>query len=177
MCRRPRCARSPPCSRRFTSARTSRRPSKKKAVRVIEKAARSAADYSRRAGERRCCAFPEQHWRRIRTTDEMDKQFFMKGRCSWTGVILLSLCRGAILPSCPPTLQPRRLGVGQGWPHLRPSLVRVGSSHLRGCCRVMVRNDSDDAQCRSIAQVPSQNAEIRRRCIRELSINDEEIGS
>jgi putative transposase len=48
----------------------------KKAVRVIEKAARSAADYSRRAGERRCCAFPEQHWRRIRTTDEMDKQFF-----------------------------------------------------------------------------------------------------
>ena len=117
---------------------------------MIEKAARSAADYSRRAGERRCCAFPEQHWRRIRTTDEMDKQFFMNGTMFVDrGHSFVAVPR-AILPSCPPTLQPRRLEVGQGWPHLRPSLVRVGSSHLRGCCRVMVRNDSDDAQCGSI---------------------------
>ena len=83
----------------------------------------------------------------------------------------------ALAPDIDEEIPRRRLGVGQGWPHLRLSLVRVGSSHLRSCCRVMVRNDSDDAQCRSIAQVPSQNAEIRRRCIRELSINDEEIGS
>jgi hypothetical protein len=100
----------------------------KKAVRLIEKAARSAADHSRRAGERRCCAFPEQHWRRIRTTDEMDKQFFMNGTMFVDrGHSFVAVPR-AILPSCPPTLQPRRLGVGQGWPLCGPPWSALGAA-------------------------------------------------
>ena len=41
----------------------------------------------------------------------------------------------AILPSRPPTLQPRRLGAGQGWPICGPPWSASEAATYARCCR------------------------------------------
>src|SRR5262249_56345276 len=74
---RPRCGRSRPCSRRSTPARTS--PQREKAIRVIEKLRglrlSRAAELVEMAVEETLTyyAFPEEHWRRIRTNNPLER--------------------------------------------------------------------------------------------------------
>ena len=81
MCRRPRCGRSRhaqgyPCRRGHRGGAARRLSSDREA-------ARPAPEHGRRAGggggpeTLTYYAFPEDHWRRIRTTDEIDKRFFV----------------------------------------------------------------------------------------------------
>src|SRR6516225_9498139 len=76
-CPRPRCGRSQPCSRRSTPARTSRQHAK--AIRVIEKLRglrlSRAAELEEAAIEETLAyyAFPEEHWRRIRTNNPLER--------------------------------------------------------------------------------------------------------
>src|SRR5262249_53128128 len=67
-CPRPRCGRSRPCSRRFTRERTSRqrarRPSEGRAAELVEVAVEETLSYY---------AFPEEHWRRIRTNNPLER--------------------------------------------------------------------------------------------------------
>ncbi len=57
--------------------------------------------------------FPAEHWKHLRTTDEMDKRFFMTemtiAEIAYVHSFVWSR-RGAILPSRPPISQPPRAG-------------------------------------------------------------------
>jgi putative transposase len=60
-------------------------------------------------------AFPEEHWRRVRTTDEIDKRFFVKsGDC--TRPFFCSAARQPILPSRPSISEPPRAGAVKAGP-------------------------------------------------------------
>ena len=65
-------------------------------------------------------AFPEEHWRRIPTTDEIDKRFFVRDRAGRHRSILLfgHATRHSSVPAADFAAAARR--GGQGWPHLRP---------------------------------------------------------
>src|SRR5215831_9165712 len=75
-CPRPRCGRSRPCSRRSTPATTSRQHA---TIRVIEKlrglGLSRAAELVETAVEETLTyyAFPEEHWRRIRTNNPLER--------------------------------------------------------------------------------------------------------
>src|SRR6266705_905344 len=77
-CPRPRCGRSQPCSRRSTPARTWRQHARRP-IRVIEKLRglrlSRAAELVEAAVEETLTyyAFPEEHWRRIRTNNPLER--------------------------------------------------------------------------------------------------------
>ena len=77
---------------------------REKAVRVIDKLRGlrpvKAAELAEAAVEERRC-FPEEHWRRIRTTDEMDKDFFATSKMRGNLLQVRSFVRraGDVLPS------------------------------------------------------------------------------
>jgi hypothetical protein len=88
---------------------------REKAVRVTEKLRSPrltrAADLVEAAIEETLTyyAFPEEHWRRIRTTDEMDKDFFAIRRTSLESILLFD-ARGDVLPSRLPIFGRRAQG-------------------------------------------------------------------
>src|SRR5215831_3702201 len=63
-CPRPRCGRLRPCSRRSTPARTSRQHARRPTAELVETAVEETLTYY---------AFPEEHWRRIRTNNPLER--------------------------------------------------------------------------------------------------------
>src|ERR1700749_163758 len=64
-------------------------------------------------------AFPDIHWQKIRTTDEIDKRFFVKSS-DCTRPFFCSAARQPILPSRPSISEPPRAGAvkaGRGCGH------------------------------------------------------------
>ena len=102
---------------------------REKAVRVIDKLRglrlAKAAELAEAAIEETLTyyAFPEEHWRRIRTTDEMDKDFFAIRRTSLESVLLFDARGTFFRPDCPSSAAARR--GGQGRPRLSAT-VRLG---------------------------------------------------
>jgi hypothetical protein len=98
---------------------------RQKAVQVIEKlrALRltNAAELVATAVEETLAyyAFPQEHWRRIRTTDEIDKTVFVNwGDATWSILLFGRPTGHSSVPAVDLGAAARR--GGQGWPRLRP---------------------------------------------------------
>ena len=81
--------------------------------------------------------FPAEHWKHLRTTDEMDKRFFDRDDdCGNRGTSILLFGRAAGHSSVPAiNLAAAARRGGQGWPHLRPpqGLALTGPSTVARC--------------------------------------------
>ena len=66
-------------------------------------------------------AFPEEHWRCIRTTDEIDKRFFVNWATPWVHSFFRPRHSHSSVPAVDLGAAARR--GGQGWPRLRPPLA------------------------------------------------------